>query len=1043
MLTEEINPSLRKLQKERAQYLEWSTNNTQCDRLRRFVVAHEFAEAESLRDKGAADAAAMSENMAAMEEAAAEFREKAAEVAKTIEQLSALRSGELTEACAANAKAEEELSKELVKINSEFTNKQSQCDEEKKARDALASSAEQAAVAAKALVARAEQQRAEAAARAEKATQLEARLAELQTQLHSVSAGMSQGADGSEDTLAGQLRAASAAAAESASQAKSAQMRLKSLTKEASATAAALKKAGKEHAKLVKELESKQAAHAKAEEKIAALGFDPEAEAALQATREELQAKESQLADRCDELWGAISARLDVPYDKAAVAKALGGGRKGRGRGGAGGAFNEEAVKGIVATLVSVKDTRYASALEVAAGGKLYQLVVDNEATGKAMLTAGKLRRRVTIIPLSKIRRGTLSEGAVEAAKDIGGDAAVTAMELVGYADEVEAAIEYVFGRHIICDDAATAKAVTFDRRVRAPTVTVDGDSFDPSGTLEGGSRPGGDRGGVLVRLQQLNAVREQLDGVRAELARVDGELAAAAQASDKYATLRAGAELHAHEAALVQKRIDASAFARIEAKKNEMAAQVEAATTALQKAKAREEASRARMAELEAEAADMEAKRKEAMAAVEKQIAAVKAESGECAAEASALAQSAEESELEAQAASKEAGGVDEQIEAAGASIAALEEEIAALGEKLKTARAQYDEARAALDSQRQALADCESDMKKATKERDALLKSASDKELGARKLAHKVERLERSRATADERIEAMLEEMEWIATERQYFGKPHTDYDFEARDVDAAKAELRDLEAQQAALAKRVNKKVVGMIEAVEKEYTDLMNKRRIVENDKSKIHRVIEELDRKKNEALNRTWEKVNRDFGSIFSTLLPGTTGKLVPPEGGSVTDGLEVRVAFGGVWKESLTELSGGQRSLLALSLILALLLFKPAPMYILDEVDAALDLSHTQNIGTMLRTHFRQSQFIVVSLKQGMFNNANVIFRTKFVDGVSTVTRTVPSTADKGFTAIEDGEEDDPAAAKGAAKAASAGAGGAGRAAKRSRRAVA
>ncbi len=50
-------------------------------------------------------------------------------------------------------------------------------------------------------------------------------------------------------------------------------------------------------------------------------------------------------------------------------------------------------------------------------------------------------------------------------------------------------------------------------------------------------------------------------------------------------------------------------------------------------------------------------------------------------------------------------------------------------------------------------------------------------------------------------------------------------------------------------------------------------------------------------------------------------------------------GLEVRVAFGEVWKESLTELSGGQRSLLALSLILAMLLFKPAPIYILDEVN--------------------------------------------------------------------------------------------------------
>ena len=86
-------------------------------------------------------------------------------------------------------------------------------------------------------------------------------------------------------------------------------------------------------------------------------------------------------------------------------------------------------------------------------------------------------------------------------------------------------------------------------------------------------------------------------------------------------------------------------------------------------------------------------------------------------------------------------------------------------------------------------------------------------------------------------------------------------------------------------------------------------------------------------------------------------------------------------------------MSGGQRSLVALSLILAMLLLKPAPIYILDEVDAALDLSHTQNIGSMLKRHFKQSQFIIVSLKDGMFENANVLYRTKFVDGVSTVTR--------------------------------------------------
>jgi len=52
---------------------------------------------------------------------------------------------------------------------------------------------------------------------------------------------------------------------------------------------------------------------------------------------------------------------------------------------------------------------------------------------------------------------------------------------------------------------------------------------------------------------------------------------------------------------------------------------------------------------------------------------------------------------------------------------------------------------------------------------------------------------------------------------------------------------------------------------------------------------------------------------QDFGSIFSTLLPGAKAKLVAPEGLSILDGLEFKVAFGDAWKESLGELSGGQR----------------------------------------------------------------------------------------------------------------------------------
>jgi structural maintenance of chromosome 2 len=91
-------------------------------------------------------------------------------------------------------------------------------------------------------------------------------------------------------------------------------------------------------------------------------------------------------------------------------------------------------------------------------------------------------------------------------------------------------------------------------------------------------------------------------------------------------------------------------------------------------------------------------------------------------------------------------------------------------------------------------------------------------------------------------------------------------------------------------------------------------------------------------------------------------------------------------------------------------LIMALLQFKPAPIYILSEVDAMLDLSHGQHIGTLFRrTRFRGAQFIVVSLKEGLFTNANLLFRTRFRDGTNVVEHTTSASALYGSAEREEG----------------------------------
>lgn len=146
--------------------------------------------------------------------------------------------------------------------------------------------------------------------------------------------------------------------------------------------------------------------------------------------------------------------------------------------------------------------------------------------------------------------------------------------------------------------------------------------------------------------------------------------------------------------------------------------------------------------------------------------------------------------------------------------------------------------------------------------------------------------------------------------------------------------------------------------------------------------------------------RVASSLTRHLSEIFTILLPGAMAsmELVDTvvgrgEKAKTIKGIKMKIGFNGHWKESMTELSGGQRSLLALSFLLAMLKYRAAPFYILDEIDSAMDLSHTENVGYIISKFFPQSQFIVISLKGGLFNAANIIFRTNLVDGRSQIER--------------------------------------------------
>lgn len=229
--------------------------------------------------------------------------------------------------------------------------------------------------------------------------------------------------------------------------------------------------------------------------------------------------------------------------------------------------------------------------------------------------------------------------------------------------------------------------------------------------------------------------------------------------------------------------------------------------------------------------------------------------------------------------------------------------------------------------------------------------------------------------------------------------------EFDFDAVDFDVFISDFSARKHHQDLLKRKVNENAYALAEPVEEKYKLLIGKRNTLEVDKITLIKSMEELDQKRADALSRTFADVNSNLSQIFSQILPGSSAQMrevtLHPDTPKESRGVEISVCFSGVWKESLFELSGGQRSLLALSFLFANLRCRPAPFYILDEIDSALDLSHTENIGAIISAQFPQSQFILVSLKEGMYTNANNLYKVSFVDGTSKVEKYIQKTTKK------------------------------------------
>ncbi|MGV8852655.1 MAG: chromosome segregation protein SMC [Rhodoglobus sp.] len=203
---------------------------------------------------------------------------------------------------------------------------------------------------------------------------------------------------------------------------------------------------------------------------------------------------------------------------------------------------------------------------------------------------------------------------------------------------------------------------------------------------------------------------------------------------------------------------------------------------------------------------------------------------------------------------------------------------------------------------------------------------------------------------------------------------------------------ARLQKAERKLARLG-RVNPLALEEFEALEQRHKFLTEQLTDLSNTRKDLLTIIDELDEKMQAIFSSAFEDTKNAFNDVFPVLFPGGTGSIFltnPDE--LLTTGIEVTVKPAGKKIERLSLLSGGERSLAAVALLIAIFKARPSPFYIMDEVEAALDDANLGRLLAIFEDLRQTSQLIVITHQKRTMEIADALYGVSMrADGISAV----------------------------------------------------
>jgi len=642
-------------------------------------------------------------------------------------------------------------------------------------------------------------------------------------------------------------------------------------------------------------------------------------------------------------------------------------------------------VRGMVADVIAV-DVAHAPWIEAALGEYDQYLLVDDSAALAA--DAGQMAQMPGRVPLICLDRlPPFVDG-----RDFSGQPGYVARasDLVRCDEHVAPLVRHLLGRTIVVETFADALRMAADNPPTYRYVTRAGEVLGVDGFWQLG-RTGG-RAGLISRKSELAGIDGQIGQLDAQIEELTQALD---RASDEMAALQASLQELRHaryEARAAEAENQASlsatrnAIDRIVRVQPEVAGDIEAIDTRMAESVQAEAAAResleameadsdmrhARVAEVQAEIARMKAQRARLADELTQQKVAV----AKLSQQRSMLAYRLRGLQAERQAGEEAVRAAAGQVEQATARIAQAERIV--LGARSRLAALYSDKER--LDGEvladgrtRQEMAVELEELAGAVKTHRAQLERVEE-QLNGRQIELHECRIRREELTTHTRKELDID-----------LAEAYAGYEHEERDWAAIEAEIDELMDKIRRLG-NVNLDAIAEQAELEQRAAFLGGQRDDLRASKTQLEELIEQLNIQCRERFAETFEAVRANFNEMFRKLFGGGRAELVLETGpdGEPLDileaGIEIIARPPGKEMRTNSLLSGGEKTMVAIALLMAIFKSRPSPFALLDEVDAALDESNNERFNRIIQEFLDRTQFVVITHQKPTMSIADVLY---------------------------------------------------------------